>query len=218
MKQSWSIFRFASATQLIVLVNVLVYAIQILMQPASTAQGGDILALLNLRRITDFELTFALLVPPQFPGVIWQVFTSMFLHGSIFHIFINMWILWQFGQVLEQVWGPNRFLKYYLLTGIGSGITVVLLGVITNDLSVTLGASGAVFGLLLAFGMLFPNHTIYLFFALPLPAKYAVIIFGVLELLFLMTNALPGISHIGHLGGLLFGFILLRGQSLIKRL
>jgi membrane associated rhomboid family serine protease len=208
---------FASVTQYLVLVNVVIYAVQLLLQP-HIGNSSDIFSLLDLRYNTWFELTYGLFTPPLFPNAVWQVFTYMFLHGSIFHIFFNMYVLYQFGHALERVWGPKYYISYYLFTGVGAGITVILLSLLTNHLSITIGASGAIFGLLLAYGMLFPNQMLYLFFAIPMPAKYAVIVFGGIEFVLMVSNLQPGVSHIGHLGGLLFGFIFLKGRSLIRRL
>ncbi|MBI1729932.1 rhomboid family intramembrane serine protease [Candidatus Acetothermia bacterium] len=238
MNRFRSPFSFASATQYLVLTNILVYAIQVLLQSGQGASnsGGDLFSVFNLRGISWFEQIFALQAPPQSYRVVWQVVTFMFLHGGITHILFNMWALWLFGTALERVWGAEYFLKYYFVAGIGSGITVVLLSLISPHyvysicqqmpmplpdgcIPVTLGASGAIFGLLLAFGMLFPEQLIYLYFAVPIKAKYAVILFGGLE--FFLTvgpNLEPGVSHIGHLGGILFGFIFLKGRSLVRRL
>lgn len=216
----------------------------------------------------------------------YQYVTYMFMHGGIWHIFFNMFALWMFGNTLENVWGPSRFLTYYMVTGIGAGIVytvwihfqmaptinsinmfletkdIAALGEFTSNhrfrlnetsgqiwqsfqqfqghirmlninpsnpeamqgvinflsdykqhylnQSVVVGASGAVFGILLAFGMMFPNHIIYLYFAIPIKAKYFVIIFGAFELFEGVMNR-PGsnIAHFAHLGGMLFGYLLI---------
>ena len=212
------LLKYASATQYLVLANVIVYAIQLLNQPAGALESGGLLSMLSLRQVTWFEFEFGLITPAQIPNVIWQVFTSMFLHGSLIHIGFNMFVLWQLGQLLERVWGSAYFLKYYLVCGIGSGITVVLVNLLTSgELGLTVGASGAVYGLLLAFGMLFPNQILYMFFAIPMQAKYAVIVLTVAAIFFQLSGTLSGISHIGHLGGLVFGFLLLKGPSVLRR-
>ncbi|GAB4320268.1 MAG: rhomboid family intramembrane serine protease [Candidatus Zixiibacteriota bacterium] len=159
------------------------------------------------------------LTPTMFwKGAAWQIVTYMFLHGGFFHILFNMFALWMFGRDLEFAWGSRQFLKYYLVCGIGAGITTALL--LPNQAIPTIGASGAVFGILLAFGMMFPNRTIYLWFFLPIPAKYMVILFGVIELFAASQGTGSGIAHWTHLGGLAIGFLYLRfgGRRLRFRL
>ena len=143
-------------------------------------------------------------------GAIWQLVTYMFLHGGFFHILFNMLALWMFGTDLERTWGTRRFLFYYFLTGIGAGLTVVMLN--PSSIVPTLGASGAIYGILLAFGLLFPDRPIFIWFVFPIPAKYFVMIFGGIE--FLSALSMPGdtISHVAHLGGLVVGFLYLRGR------
>ena len=141
----------------------------------------------------------------------WQLFSYMFLHGGFGHIFFNMYALLIFGIPIEQAWGTKRFLVYYLFTGIGAGLTIfVFNGFVHTSMSMTptIGASGAVFGILLAFGVLFPNTEIFLFFILPIKAKYLVILYGVLTLGALLSPETGGnISHAGHIGGLVFGIL-----------
>lgn len=179
-----------------------------------------------------------------------QLVSYMFMHGGFGHILFNMFALWMFGSALENVWGPKRFLVFYMITGIGAGILQLLvmyiqisnieakldpetiamvreqglqiiqegknyadpllgkLNAIYN--STTVGASGAVFGLLLGFGMLFPNSIIYLYFAIPVKAKYFVIGYGALELILGFRNsASDNVAHFAHLGGMLFGYFLI---------
>jgi membrane associated rhomboid family serine protease len=121
-----------------------------------------------------------------------------------------MWALWMFGSELERTWGARRFLFYYFLTGIGAGLTVVLLS--PSSMVPTLGASGAIYGLLLAYGLLFPDRMILFFFLFPIPAKYLVMILGAIELLSELSLPGDGISHLAHLGGLAVGFVYLRGR------
>ena len=157
----------------------------------------------------------------------WQYVTYMFLHQGFSHIFFNMFALWMFGYAIENAWGSKRFLFYYFVTGIGAGLvqTVVVgidvatsFGTFLPDMNiihpidartinsiVTIGASGAVFGILLAFGMMFPNMYIYLYFLLPIKAKWFVIIYGVLELIAGIGGSGDNIAHFAHLGGMLFG-------------
>ncbi len=218
MNRLRSMFALASATQYLVLATVIVYALQILQQPKG---GTGFFDLFDVRRITWIEAKFGLISPPLMPDILWQLVTYMFLHGSLWHILFNMWALWLFGHALEMVWGMKRFLCYYFFTGIGAGLTVTAISLLTDQpgFSVTIGASGAIYGLLLAFGMLFPNQALYLFFIpVPIRAKYAVLILGAFAFVASMTNILPGISNIGHLGGLFFGLLYLRGRSWLLRL
>ena len=142
-------------------------------------------------------------------GFIWQFVTYMFLHGGFFHLVFNMYGLLIFGIPIEQEWGSKKFLFYYFFTGVGAGISIFILNSFLGmSMSVTIGASGAVFGILLAFGILFPNVQLLVFFVIPMKAKYFVIIFGGIELYLMITQgSSSNISHIGHLGGLLFGII-----------
>ncbi len=147
---------------------------------------------------------------------IWQLFTYAFLHGGIFHLFFNMFALWMFGCELERHWGTRVFVKYALVTGIGAGISTVI---VSPNLAVpTIGASGLVYGILLAYGLLFPNRLIYLYFLFPIKAKYFVLIFGALELYASWSGSSDNIAHFAHLGGMLFGFVYLRYHSLLSGL
>jgi membrane associated rhomboid family serine protease len=141
-------------------------------------------------------------------GWIWQLVTYMFLHGGFFHILLNMLALWMFGSELEHLWGSKRFLQYYFITGIGAGLTNTL--VQPHSTIPIIGASGAIYGLLLAYGMYFPDRRIYLWLIVPIPAKYFVIIFGGLEFISAFSRNPDGVAHIAHLGGILFGFLYLR--------
>lgn len=145
----------------------------------------------------------------------WQLLSSGFMHAGFGHLFFNMLALWMFGAPLEQTWGEKRFLSFYLVCLVGGNLcqlalTSVLLAQ-SGQLSTSLGASGAVFGLLLGYGMLFPNRRMLMF---PIPveisARTLVIIFGVIELVFAYTGWQPGIGHFAHLGGMLFGWLLIR--------
>lgn len=190
---------------------------------------------------------------------IYQLVTYMFMHGSFWHLFFNMFALWMFGALLENTMGSKKFLIYYMVTGIGAGLIQMLVyyfrisaveaqmsaeninivyqqgaSLIKNDMNytdllmgklnlllnaATIGASGSVFGVLLAFGMLFPNQMIYVYFAIPVKAKYFVIIYGLLELYMGVSNrAGDNIAHFAHLGGMLFGiFMLLYWRNKYKR-
>ncbi|MBO7242895.1 MAG: rhomboid family intramembrane serine protease [Alistipes sp.] len=153
---------------------------------------------------------------------VWQPVTYMFLHGGFSHIFFNMFALWMFGRGLEEEMGSKRFLIYYFVCGVGAAL--VQLGMAEVDimnmntqyevwnymLTPTVGASGAVFGLLLAFGMLHPNATIMLLIPpIPMKAKWFVVIYGVIELLLIIFQAQDGIAHFAHLGGMFWGWLLM---------
>jgi len=132
---------------------------------------------------------------------LWQLFTYIFLHGGFSHIFFNLLALWMFGGELESYWGSKKFLFYFFFCGIGAGIFTVLFSSYP-----VIGASGAIYGILLAYGWLFPNRPILIYFLFPIPAKYMVIIFGLIELFSSSSGTGGGIAHLTHLGGLVFGF------------
>jgi membrane associated rhomboid family serine protease len=134
---------------------------------------------------------------------LWQLFTYIFLHGGFSHILFNLLALYMFGGELENYWGSKKFLFYFFFCGVGAGICTVIFS--PYQFIPTIGASGAIYGLLLAFGWLFPNRLIYIYFLFPIPAKYFVIIFGLIEFFASMEGAGGGIAHLTHLGGLLFG-------------
>lgn len=143
---------------------------------------------------------------------VWQLLSYGFLHANISHIFFNMFGLWMFGRAIEHVWGGQRFLLYYLVCVIGAGIcqllTVSFLG--SGSVAPTIGASGGVFGILLAFGMMFPNARVMLLIPpIPMAAKWLVIGYGALELFFGVTGTDPGVAHFAHLGGMAFGLVLI---------
>ena len=174
----------------------------------------------------DIDLTrqFGLHFPASDNFRIFQLVTYMFLHDpySISHVFFNMFAVFMFGRTLEQVWGPKRFLTYYLVTGIGAGLIQLLIlfirvqAVLPQEMfsmvdSVTVGASGAVFGILLAFGMLFPNAELFIIpFPFPIKAKWFVIGYGLLELIFGVANRSgDNVAHFAHMGGMLFGIFMI---------
>jgi membrane associated rhomboid family serine protease len=151
---------------------------------------------------------------------IWELVSYLFLHGGFFHIIFNLFALWMFGSDLESLWGGKKFLFYYFLTGIGAGMFDVLLNAIFPSRlpTATIGASGAIYGLLLAYGLLFPERPIYLYLVIPIKAKWFVVIIGVIEFVSSFGTPGSGVSHVAHLGGMLFGFLYLRGASLPYRL
>lgn len=140
-------------------------------------------------------------------GFAWQIFTYLFLHGGFFHLFLNMFTLWMFGGDLERVWGTRRFLSYYFFTGVGAGLLTVLLT--PHGYIPTIGASGAIYGLLLAYARYFPERRILLYFLFPIPVRVFVIVIGAIALLNSVTQPGDAIAHVAHLGGLVFGWIYL---------
>ena len=134
----------------------------------------------------------------------WQLFTYMFMHASWQHLFFNMFALWMFGTTLENFWGTKRFLVYYLLCGIGAGLISMFI-----PQTHTVGASAAVYGLLLAFGMTFPNEYIYLYFLMPIKAKWFVTGYALIELFEGVFFTYDGIAHFAHLAGMLIGLLLI---------
>jgi membrane associated rhomboid family serine protease len=140
----------------------------------------------------------------------WQLVTYAFLHASPAHILFNMLGVYSFGADLERVWGPRRFLVYYLTCAVAAGLTQLVFAAMTGSVYPTVGASGAVFGLLLAFAMLFPHRTVMLLFPpIPMKAPVFAVVFGVLELVLGVTGTQEGVAHFAHLGGMLGGFLLL---------
>ena len=143
---------------------------------------------------------------------VWQLVTYMFLHGGITHVLFNMLTLWMFGMQLERDWGTRRFLKYYFYCGIAAGLCVLAVNMLLGKWGTpTLGASGAIFGVLVAFGVMYPDQTVLMYFLFPIKAKYLVMIFVAIELL-LTFGPNSGVSTIAHLGGAAFGFVYLKGR------
>jgi membrane associated rhomboid family serine protease len=141
----------------------------------------------------------------------WQIVTYGFLHGDLTHLLFNMFTLWMFGRDIERFWGPRYFVIYYLVCVVGAGIVQLLVAMFQPEIYPTIGASGGVFGILLAYGLMFPNRQILLLIPpIPMKAKYLVILFGVLELMYGVTGMQPGVAHFAHLGGMLFGFLLIQ--------
>ncbi len=228
----------------LLIINALAFFAMYLMQKGVTIPG------IGYTKI-DLNSLLGLYTPGSKHFYFFQYLTYMFMHGNLTHIFFNMFALFMFGRVLERVWGPQKFLFYYLVTGIGAGLINVLISFIrvkmitaqlppevvnevytkgqdlllnyqnyANDSLGTLnhlinvpmvGASGAIFALLLAFGMLFPEERIYLYMLLPVKAKWFVIGYGAMELYStIFTQPGDNVAHLAHLGGMLFGFFLIR--------
>ena len=141
----------------------------------------------------------------------WQVVSYAFLHGSVSHLFFNMLGLWMFGAELELLWGRRRFMQFYAASVLSAALLQLIVAAVNGSIYPTVGASGALFGLLLAFGMTFPERRIMLLIPpIPMKAKTFVMVYGGLELLFGLNGFLPGIAHFAHLGGMLGGYLMLR--------
>ena len=140
----------------------------------------------------------------------WQLVTYSFLHGGFGHIFFNMFALWMFGVQIENSWGSRRFGVFYFVCVIGAGIVQLMVVTLGGGLHPTVGASGGVFGILLAFGLMFANQPIYIYFLFPIKAKWLVIGYGLIELWAGITGTQAGVAHFAHLGGMLFGFLLIQ--------
>jgi membrane associated rhomboid family serine protease len=140
-----------------------------------------------------------------------EVFPWLALHRGVWHLLVNMFTLWMFGVTLEKDWGTRRFLKYYFICGIGAGLCDVTVNALLGNWNTsTIGASGAIYGLLLAFGVMYPDTTILFSFLFPIKAEYFVMIYGAIELLAALGTRNTGVSNIAHLGGMAFGFMYLK--------
>lgn len=210
---NWGSF-ITPAVKVLVLANAGVFLVQTIVAMLFDAQASA-------------WLVYTLgLVPVDFAfrGRLWQPFTYMFLHGGLWHLLINMLMLWMFGRDLEINWGRRRFYSFYLTCGIGAGLINVavklllsLQGISRSDVS-TIGASGAIFGILIANAILFPDRQIWL---IPLPITIAmrpyVAVMGAIEFFATLGSGGDNVSHICHLGGMLVGYIYLRRGSLLFR-
>jgi len=140
----------------------------------------------------------------------WQLFTYMYMHGGFSHLFFNMFALWMFGMELENLWGSKTFFIFYTVCGLGAGLANIFLAplftVIPPNVP-TVGASGSIYGVLIAFGMIFPNRYIYIYFMLPIKAKYLVIAYIAIEVFAVASQSQSGIAHVAHLGGGVIGFL-----------
>lgn len=149
---------------------------------------------------------------------LWQPVTYMFQHGGLFHLLFNMLALWMFGVELERLWGTRFFVRYYFVSGVGAAVTTLLLSLLPFRFadamygSVTVGASGAIYGLLLAYALTYPHRPIYLYLVFPIPARVFVIIIGAISFLSSVTDVRGGVAHAAHLGGLVVGYVYLVGR------
>lgn len=217
-----SMFRIPAITKNLLIINVLMFAATWVFG----RQGVDLNSVFGLHFFLarDFQ--------------IYQLFTYMFMHAGFTHLFFNMFALWMFGCVVENVWGPKKFLFYYMVCGVGAGLIQLItqfgefymlasdqipgfgfgdiMAVAHNSSAIlnlwtTVGASGAIYGVLLAFGMLFPEERLFIFpLPLPIKAKWFVCIYIVVELLSALGTSNSSVAHFAHLGGMLFGWLLIR--------
>jgi membrane associated rhomboid family serine protease len=188
----------APVTRLLIIANVIVYGLQ---------------ALIGNQLILSFALW------PLGPGLYadaptfapWQLLTYGFLHGNLAHIFFNMFALYMFGSEIERLLGASRFTTYYLVCVIGAALAqLIVMQIMGREPFPTIGASGGVFGILLAFGMAFPHRKLMLLFPpIPMPAWLFVSLYGILELVLGVTGTQQGVAHFAHLGGMVAGFMLL---------
>lgn len=179
-------------TQALILINVAVFCLDIALNRMLTA--------------------YMALWPVQSPFFMpWQVGTYAFLHGSITHLFFNMFGIWMFGGELERIWGPRRYMHFFAASVLTAAAAQLIISMLAGSPNPTVGASGGLFGLLLAFGMMFPNRIIVpLIPPIPMKAKVFVAIYGGIELFFGVTGTASGVAHFAHLGGMLGGWLMLR--------
>ncbi len=209
--------RITDTIKHLIIINVLVFIASVYVFPNLT-ESNAVFAFLK-----NFQENGALYYPGSNYFHWYQLITHMFLHGSISHLFFNMFALYMFGSALEGHWGRNRFLFFYFFAGLGGAVfQIISWKVGMMDMSPiaqqyflstpyrVIGASGAVFGVLAGFGMLFPNVELLLLFPpIPIKAKYFVIIYGLLEILLGVSNLQTGVAHMAHVGGLAFGILLI---------
>ena len=167
--------------------------------------------------VPDIELLLGLQPAAVFGKfALWQPISYMFMHGGIGHILFNMLSLWMIGVELERTWGTKYFAQFYFTAGVGAGITQIVLGLVPSPIAdqfyyqSTIGASGAIFGLLLAYAMYFPHRTIYMYLLFPLQARYFVMVLGAITLLLAVSGEGRGVAHTAHLGGLAAGYLYLK--------
>ena len=186
---------FTEAIKILIGVNIIIFLLKIISQNPATPFFNPIVDL--------FGLSSGAVWPR-----IWQPFTYLFIHKDFLHVFFNMFVLWMFGSELESIWGRKAFLRYYFTTGVSAGFVWLMLN-LSNANHTLAGASGAVYGILLAFGMMFPNRTVYLYFLFPIKVKYLVMFLVATEFILSMSTT-SDISHITHLSAVVIGFVYLR--------
>ncbi len=192
----------------LIIINVIVFLVEMLGKQIITSSGltfNDIITqYFALIPLGGLNLANGMLHWSFYP---WQLITYQFMHGGFWHIFWNMFFLWMFGIEIENLWGSKKFLTFYLMCGVAAGISQLIFPPLLGEPSApTIGASGAIFGVLIAFAMLFPNRYIYIWFLVPIKAKYVIAAFVLLEF-FSIDSPGSDIAHLAHLGGALAGFI-----------
>ena len=185
-----------TAVKHLIIINALVFGADIVLERQGIIDLSSLLGLWSL----DVPAT-----NPYGHFHFWQPLSYMFMHANFSHIFFNMFNLWMFGAAMENFWGTRRFIIYYLACGIGAGLLYAMI----PGMHVTVGASAAVYGLLLAFGMTFPNEYIYLYFLMPIKTKWFIGGMIAIELIQGIFYSYDGIAHFAHLGGMLIGFLLI---------
>lgn len=188
---------FPPVIKTLIITNVAVFLLMII---GSAYRIGDVL-------LGDIITRFFALMPLGWGFLPWQLVTYLFMHGGFFHLFFNMFILWMFGMELENMWGSKKFLTFYLLCGIGAGVIHLTVSPMFAGVAPTIGASGAVYGVLLAFAMMFPDRMIFLYFLFPVRAKYFVGFLIILGLFMGISGTRDGIAHFAHLGGAFVAFL-----------
>ncbi|MBD3609987.1 MAG: rhomboid family intramembrane serine protease [Gammaproteobacteria bacterium] len=195
---------YPSIVQILLILNGIAFIFLI-------AASGPIMESFALWPLGMMGIEIAEGIAPSFH--IWQLISYAFLHGSVFHLLINMYALWLFGSRIEYAWGSKAFAIYYFVCALGAGLVQLLIASQTmseGTIYPTVGASGGVFGLLLAFALTFPDERLMLIFPpIILKAKWFVLLYAGVELYAGVTGTLAGIAHFAHLGGMLFGFLLL---------
>jgi len=195
--------RISPVVKYLVILNALVFVWQFI---ARIGGGGYGL-------ITTLGLVPAAVVGKLY---LWQLVTYLFLHADFWHLFFNMFALWMFGTELESRWGGRAFARYFFITGIGAGIFSVLAS--PGSGTPTIGASGAIYGVLLAYGLIFPERYVYLYFLVPVKVKYFVIVLGVIAFLMALSDQGSTISHVAHLGGMVVGLVYLKGWFSLREI
>ena len=201
--------RFPAGLKWLLVVNIAIFVLDYVLRPSGASQFFR----------DNFELVPAQVVQTF---ALWQLVTYLFLHSGISHILWNMLALWMFGAPLERLWGTPRFLRFYFACGIAAGLTVIVLAYLFGGPNVaTVGSSGAIYGLLMAYGLTFPDQTILFGFLIPMKSKYFVMIIGAIVFLQSFSATVGGqpngVAVVAHLGGLIAGYLLLRGSRLQLR-
>lgn len=166
--------------------------------------------------VGDQFFQFFGLVPKRmiFDRWLWQAFSYLFIHGGFMHLLFNLFALWMFGMPVQAQWGDWEFLKYYFICGLGAAAATLALD--PSSMVPVIGASGPIYGLLVAFAMLYPDAVVYLYFLIPISAKHMAILFGFVEFFAGTTGATPGIARFAHLGGMVAGYVYIRWWWIIK--